>query len=122
VKDGPGRLLAIGYLILALAATGRSVFQIATKFSDAPFAYTLSAIAAVHYFLAVLAIARRWRSFAIAVMVFELIGVLSVGFLTVLIPSLFHANSVWSYFGAGYGFLPLVLPLLGLWWVQGVRR
>ena len=122
MKDGPGRLLAIGYLILALAATGRSVFQIATKFSDAPFAYTLSAIAAAHYFLAVLAIARRWRNFAIAVMVFELIGVLSVGFLTVLVPTLFHANSVWSYFGAGYGFLPLLLPLFGLWWVQGVRR
>jgi hypothetical protein len=122
MKDGPGRLLAIGYLILALASTSRSVFQIATKFSDAPLAYTLSGIAAAHYFLAVLAIVRRWRNFAIVVMIFELIGVLSVGFLTLLIPSLFHANSVWSFFGAGYGFLPVILPLLGLWWVQGVRR
>lgn len=122
MKDGPGRLLALGYLVLALAATGRSVFQIATKFSDAPFAYTLSAIAAAHYFFAVLAILRRWRNFAIAVMVVELIGVLSVGFLTVLIPSLFHANSVWSYFGAGYGFLPVILPVLGLWWARKVIR
>lgn len=122
MKDGSGRVLAIGYLILALAATGRSVFQIVTKFSDAPLAYTLSGIAAAHYFLAVLAILRRWRNFAIVVMIVELIGVLSVGFLTVLIPSLFHANSVWSYFGAGYGFLPVILPLLGLWWVRGVHR
>lgn len=122
MKDGPGRLLAIGYLVLAIAATGRSAFQIATKFSDAPLAYTLSGIAAAHYFLAVLAILRRWRNFAIVVMVFEVIGVLSVGFLTVLVPTLFHANSVWSYFGAGYGFLPVILPILGLWWVQSVRR
>jgi hypothetical protein len=122
MKDGPGRLLAIGYLILALAATGRSVFQIVTKFPEAPLAYSLSAIAAAHYFVAVLAILRRWRRVAIVVMILEIIGVLSVGFLTVLIPSLFNSNSVWSYFGAGYGFLPVVLPVLGLVWVQGVRR
>jgi hypothetical protein len=108
-------------LILALAATGRSAFQIATKFSEAPFAYTLSAIAAAHYFLAVLAIARRWRGFAVLIMVIELIGVLSVGLLTYLIPSLFSANSVWSYFGAGYGYVPIVLPILGLWWARETR-
>ena len=118
---GLSRLLIVGYLILAIAATGRSAFQIATKFSVAPFAYTLSAIAAAHYFLAVLAIARRWRRFAVVIMVFELIGVLSVGLLTYLIPSLFHANSVWSYFGVGYGYLPVVLPILGLWWTWETR-
>jgi hypothetical protein len=111
----------VGYLIQALAATGLSAFQIATKLSDAPFAYTLSAIAAAHYFFAVLAIARRWRKFAITIMVFELIGVLSVGLLTYLIPTLFHANSVWSYFGLGYGYAPVVLPILGLWWAWETR-
>ncbi len=121
MTEGLSRLLVVGYLILALAATGRSVFQIATKFSDAPFAYTLSAIAAAHYFFAVLAIARRWRKFAITLMVIELIGVLSVGLLTYLIPTLFHANSVWSYFGLGYGYAPVVLPILGLWWAWETR-
>ncbi len=118
---GFSRLLVVGYLILAVAATGRSAFQIATKFAESPFAYTLSAIAAAHYFLAVLAIIRRSRRFAIAIMVLELIGVLSVGTSTYLIPSLFHANSVWSYFGFGYGYLPVVLPSLGLWWVWKSR-
>jgi hypothetical protein len=118
---GLSRLLIVGYLILAVAATGRSAFQIATKFSEAPFAYTLSAIAAAHYFLAVLAIARRWRRFAIVIMVFELIGVLSVGLLTFVIPTLFHANSVWSYFGLGYGYVPVLLPILGLWWAWETR-
>ena len=121
MTEGLSRLLVVGYLILALAATGRSAFQIATKFSDAPFAYSLSAIAAAHYFFAVLAIARRWRKFAITIMVFELIGVLSVGLLTYLIPTLFHANSVWSYFGLGYGYAPVVLPILGLWWAWETR-
>ena len=118
---GLSRLLVVGYLILALAATGRSAFQIATKFPDAPLAYTLSAIAAAHYFLAVIAIARNWSGFAIAIMVIELIGVLSVGLLTYLIPTLFHANSVWSFFGAGYGYVPIVLPILGLWWAWETR-
>lgn len=118
---GLSRLLIVGYLILALAATGRSAFQIATKFPEAPFAYALSALAAAHYFLAVVAIARKWRGFAIAIMVIELIGVLSVGMLTYFIPSLFHANSVWSYFGLGYGYVPVLLPILGLWWAWETR-
>jgi hypothetical protein len=25
---------------------------------------------------------------------------------------------VWSGYGEGYGFLPLVLPVLGLWWLR----
>jgi hypothetical protein len=35
---------------------------------------------------------------------------------------------VWTAYGAGYVFIPLVLPVLGLWWlrgrgvVQGTRR
>ena len=116
------RLLVIGYSILAVAATGRSLFQIATKFADAPFAYSLSLIAAAHYFFAVLAIIKRWRRFAMVVMVLELIGVLSVGMLTVIMPSLFHANSVWSFFGAGYAFLPVILPIIGLIWARGLRR
>jgi hypothetical protein len=116
------RLLVIGYSILAVAATGRSLFQIVTKFGDAPFAYTLSFIAAAHYFFAVLAIVKRWRRFAMVIMVVELVGVLSVGILTVMMPSLFNANSVWSYFGAGYAFLPVILPIIGLFWARGLRR
>ena len=63
---GLSRILLIGYTVLALAATGRSAYEILTKFNHAPFAYTFSAVAAAHYFLAILAIARncvtRWMS------------------------------------------------------------
>ncbi len=118
---GLARLLVIGYSILALAATGRSAYELITKFDHAPVAYTFSAIAAAHYFFALLAIARRWRRFAIVIMVLELIGVLSVGLLTTIIPDLFRASTVWSDFGIGYGFLPVALPVLGLWWVWETR-
>lgn len=119
---GFSRVLLVAYTVLALAATGRSLFQILTKFEQAPFAYTFSFIAALHYFFAVLAIARNWRRFALVIMVLELIGVISVGLLTYLIPHLFAANTVWSYFGVGYGYLPVVLPIVGLWWVWESRE
>ena len=41
---GIGRVLVAVYGILALAATGRSVFQIIDRFSEAPLAFSLSAL------------------------------------------------------------------------------
>jgi hypothetical protein len=35
-----------------------------------------------------------------------------------LMPELFGHPSVWSGFGVGYGFIPLVLPVLGLIWLR----
>ena len=46
---GAARLLIVAYAILALAALGRSVFQIISKFDTAPLAYVLSAVAAAVY-------------------------------------------------------------------------
>ena len=53
---GIGRVLVIVYAIMALAATGRSFVQIVREFDEAPVAYTLSALAAVVYILATLAL------------------------------------------------------------------
>jgi hypothetical protein len=44
--------------------------------------------------------------------------VLAVGTLSLTHPDLFAHNSVWSYFGLGYGFVPLVLPIWGLLWLR----
>lgn len=118
---GFGRVLVVVYALFALAATARSVVQIATKFDEAPVAYLLSAFAAVVYIVATVALARgdstsrRVATIAISV---ELVGVLSVGALSLVLPEAFPAASVWSGFGAGYGFLPLVLPFIGLWWLR----
>ena len=118
--QGPGRLIAAVYTLFALSAGARAVFQIATKYSHAPLAYVLSAIAAAIYLLAAICFtfpsAASWRTAVVALCI-EFIGVVGVGLISVLAPSLFKDASVWSQFGIGYGFVPLVLPLIGLWWL-----
>ena len=116
---GPGRLLIAVYGVFALSATARASFQLITKFEEAPLAYSLSAISALVYVVATLALAKgeRWRTLAYVTVGFELIGVLAVGLLSLLVPELFAHPSVWSAFGAGYAFIPLGLPILGLIWL-----
>ena len=115
---GNARALVILYAVLAIAATGRSVYQVATKFDSAPFAYSLSVLAAVVYILATIALARGNRGLAIGAMIFELAGVLIIGSLTVAAPGFFPSDTVWSGFGAGYLYIPLALPVVGLWWLR----
>ena len=116
---GPGRLLIAVYGVFALSATARASFQLITKFEEAPLAYSLSAISALVYVVATLALAKgeRWRTLAYVTVGFELVGVLAVGLLSLLVPELFAHPSVWSVFGAGYAFIPLGLPILGLIWL-----
>ncbi|MFF7681371.1 hypothetical protein ACFZA2_01330 [Microbacterium sp. NPDC007973] len=123
---GIGRVLVVVYGIMALAATGRSFVQIVREFDDAPLAYSLSALAAVVYILATLALvfsARpAWYRVAWVAIGFELVGVLAVGTLSLVLPALFQHPTVWSVYGYGYLFIPLVLPFLGLWWLVRHRR
>lgn len=123
-RSGPGVVLVAVYAVLALAATGRSVLQITEYFSRAPVAYMLSALAAVIYIVATVALSRgsrtSWRV-ALAAIVIELVGVLVVGLLSYAVPSAFPDKTVWSHFGAGYGYVPLVLPVVGLWWLRRTR-
>ena len=122
---GVGIVLVIVYGIMALAATGRSFVQIAERFDEAPLAYALSAAAAVVYILATLALlfsgARSWYRVAWAAVVFELAGVLVVGTLSILLPELFQHATVWSLYGQGYVWIPLVLPFFGIWWLWSHR-
>lgn len=122
---GIGRVLVIVYGIMALAATGRSFVQIVREFDEAPLAYSLSALAALVYILATLALvfsgSRAWYRIAWIAISFELTGVIVVGALSLLLPDLFAHPTVWSWFGAGYVFVPLVLPFLGLWWLIAHR-
>lgn len=125
---GIGRVLVIVYAIMALAATGRSLVQIVEDFEAAPLAYTLSAFAAVVYILATVALVRAgsggWFLVAWIAICVELAGVLIVGTLSFVAPALFaHDATVWSGYGYGYFWVPLVLPVLGLWWlVKGGRE
>jgi hypothetical protein len=121
---GFGRVLVAVYGISALSATGRSVYQIATKFHEAPLAYLLSALAAVVYIVATVALARSGtasRTVALGAILVELVGVLVVGTLSLTDSSAFPDAAVWSGYGSGYGFVPLVLPFVGLWWLWRTR-
>jgi hypothetical protein len=122
---GAGRVLVAVYGIFALSATARAAVQIATKFAQAPLAYLLSALAGVVYLLATVGLAssRPWaRPLAWTAVTFELTGVLVVGTLTVLDTGDFPDDTVWSVYGRGYGFVPLVLPLIGLGWLRRIGR
>jgi hypothetical protein len=118
---GFGRALVAVYAVFALAASSRSVFQLATKADEAPVAYALSALAGVVYVVATFALATERRRLATAAIGFELIGVLVVGVLSLVDSGLFPDQTVWSDFGAGYVFIPLVLPFVGLWWLRSTR-
>nr|WP_307086634.1 hypothetical protein [Arthrobacter agilis] len=112
------------YGVFALAATARAAFQIATKFDEAPLAYLLSAVAAVVYIVATVSLARRGpRAYRVSVVAVttELVGVVAVGLLSVFDAQAFPHETVWSAFGRGYGFVPLVLPILGLVWLARNR-
>ena len=122
--SGIGRVLVAVYGVLALAAVGRSFVQIATKFDEAPLAYVLSALAAVVYVVATIALERSgrgWYRIAWATLIFEFTGVLVIGTLSIVDPELFPHDTVWSWFGRGYLFIPLVLPVLGMWWLAKHR-
>ncbi|CAI8399551.1 MAG: Uncharacterised protein [Cellulomonadaceae bacterium TMED98] len=121
-RRGGFTVLVWVYIVLTLAALGRSGYQLATKFEEAPLAYLLSAVAAVVYLVATIGLMTHVRQgsrvVAIAALVIEAIGVLVIGTLSVLRPDLFPADTVWSRYGQGYLFIPLVLPFVGLWWLR----
>jgi len=123
---GPIRVFAVAYGILALAAGARSITQIATRLHEAPLAYALSAVAAGLYLVIAIALrrhTRRWRQILLVGCSLELAWVLAVGTATIAQPHAFADATVWSHYGAGYAFLPLLLPILTLvWLVRGRYR
>jgi cytochrome bd-type quinol oxidase subunit 2 len=123
-NTGAGRALVAVYGVFALAATARASVQLATRFAEAPLAYLLSALAGVIYIVATFTLARGGRTsrrVAWAAILLELIGVLTIGTLSLVEPEAFPRATVWSAYGIGYGFVPLVLPVLGLVWLARTR-
>ena len=106
--------LIVAYAVLGLAATGRSVVQITTKFSAAPLAYSVSALSAAIYVLIAVALWKRWRRVAIVGTVIELAGVLMVGTLGIVESSWWPDETVWTGYGSAYGWVPLALPIIAL--------
>jgi cytochrome bd-type quinol oxidase subunit 2 len=123
-NSGAGRVLIAIYGLFALSATARATVQILTKFEQAPLAYVLSALAGLIYIVATITLARGTRAsrrLAYVAIMIELVGVITVGTLSVVDPEAFPRATVWSVYGIGYGFVPLVLPILGLAWLWHTR-
>ncbi|WP_164715917.1 hypothetical protein [Streptomyces sp. WAC 06738] len=121
LSSGPGRLILALYGVFAVGATSRAVYQLSTEFDEAPLAYVLSALAAVVYVFITVALARGGetaRRLALVCITAELIGVLAIGTWTEVQPSEFPDQTVWSDYGRGYLFLPVILPVIGLWWLR----
>jgi len=123
-NTGPGRLLIAVYAVFAISATARAGYQILTKFNEAPLAYLLSAFAALVYVVATISLTRpgrTWFKVSVAAVLVELIGVVVVGALSIFDSVNFPHETVWSLFGRGYAFVPLLLPILGLVWLYRRR-
>lgn len=125
IGTGPGRLLLSVYGVFTVAALSRSIVQISTKFHEAPLAYLLSGVAGLVYAVITLALWRGGpsaRRVALVCCSAELVGVVTVGALTIADSSAFPDATVWSDFGIGYVFLPLLLPVAGLLWLRRAGR
>ena len=120
IGSGLGRVLLLVYGIFALSASARALVQITTHFTEAPLAYLLSAFAGLVYITATVGLAiggTRGRLIALTSCTIELIGVLLVGTLSIADAVAFPDDTVWSRYGSGYGYVPLILPFIGLWWL-----
>ena len=122
--EGFGRLLVAVYGVLALAALARSLYQLTQQLEQAPLAYTLSAFAAAVYVVATIALAKgrgRWRTVAWCAVLVEAVGVVVIGTHSLVDPAAYPDETVWSAYGQGYGYVPFVLPFVGIWWLWRTR-
>lgn len=123
-NSGFGRLLVVIYGVFTLSAGARALYQVIRKFDEAPLSISLSALSAVIYLVATVALAKKgegaWK-ISLAAVSIEMAGVLLIGIFSYLQPEHFEIPSVWSHFGSGYGYIPLVLPVVGLWWLNKTR-
>lgn len=120
-SHGAGRFIIAVYGVFAVSATARALYQLLTEFDKAPIPYSLSGFAAVVYLIATLALSRpgrAWSLVAWAAVITELLGVFAAGAWSFGDPEMFHTPTVWSHFGSGYGYIPAVLPIVGMWWLR----
>ncbi|MEU4955428.1 hypothetical protein [Streptomyces lavendulae] len=122
--SGPGLLLVWLYGVMVVGTVSRSAYQISTEFDRAPLAYALSGAAALAYAFITYSLVRggeKARKAALVCCAAELAGVLAVGTWTLVRPESFPDATVWSDFGMGYLFIPVVLPVTGMIWLRSKR-
>ncbi len=120
--QGAGMILAISYPVLALSTGVRAVYQGFFKDEVTNYlAVALSGIAAICYLLATIGFTyrRKWAwQLSVAVLGFETLMTFIVGGLSLTTAYAdVIGRTVWRSFGADYGYLPLIQPILGLLWL-----
>ncbi|GAA4087102.1 MULTISPECIES: hypothetical protein [Streptomyces] len=123
--SGPGRVLVWFYGVFTVAAASRSIVQMIMDFGKAPLAYVLSAVAACVYGFITYSLVRggeKARRAALVCCAAELLFVLVVGTWTLADASAFPDKTVWSDYGMGYLFIPVILPVLGMLWLRRNKR
>src|SRR5699024_5597824 len=130
---GVGRIIVMVYAILALAASWSSGFQILTELDHAPVAVLLyppsglvcplgpTRLPLYRVTYGPVTAGPSPLAHCHAAVWFELIGVIVIGIWSLIAPQFFPEPTVWSTFGIGYGFIPLVLPIIGLYWLHRHR-
>jgi hypothetical protein len=103
--------LALLYLFWAIALCSRAIWQYLTRTGDLTPTH-LSLVAGIIYLAIVVWAWRGQRTALIAGLAIEVIGVLIISIGELIWPLPYA--SAWSDFGAGYVWMPLVLPIIGL--------
>jgi hypothetical protein len=116
---GTSDTLAFFYGLWAFSALGRAVYQYIWKHPVNFMPTHISTFVGVLYIAIIIGLRRRsprawWTT--LALLCVELSGVLLVGTIDVVWHPFAYA-SVWSGYGIGYFFMPLVLPFVGLTWL-----
>lgn len=107
------------YGLWAVAALSRALYQYVFRHPPSFVPTHISALVGALYVAIIVGLGRRgrgWWWLTLALLLAELAGVLVVGTIDVIWHPFPYAT-VWSGYGAGYVFVPLVLPLAGLWWM-----
>ncbi len=116
---GASDALALFYGLWAVSALGRALYQYIVRRPPDLTPTHISAFVGALYLLIIIGLRRRsprawWAT--LALLGIELAGVLLVGTVDVVWRPFPYA-SVWSGYGAGYFYMPLILPIAGLWWL-----
>lgn len=121
---GLGRLVLLAYGVVAALIFVREVARLADLGQAAPLSAALSVVATLLYVVTAVAVAhngRRMRKVAWVCTLAGLVGALGGGIVTLLAPGLVAARTVWSGFGEGYWYAPLLLPLVAAFWLWWSR-
>lgn len=120
--QGAGMILAVSYPVLALSTGVRAMYQGFLKDEVTNYlAVALSGVAAICYLLATIGFTykRKWAwQLSVVVLIFETVMALAIGGLSLTTTYAdVIGRTVWRSFGADYGYLPLIQPILGLLWL-----